>query len=157
MTLLDTLDTPSWTESKRTNSSPGKMISHLILLLLLCLTVASSWTTTRRSRLRANPLFVSSSTEEQETNEGNPCWQDIYDDDCSMSNIFAAHFVASEWIKTMPCAMGIDEDCMPNDLTVPETRPEAGVDHVDVMDFLGLSRAKTLEKTSQSSSGDLKP
>ena len=29
----------------------------------------------------------------------NPCWQDIYDDDCSMSNIYAANFVASKWIK----------------------------------------------------------
>jgi hypothetical protein len=35
------------------------------------------------------------------------------------------------------------QDCdMPEDLTLPETRPEAGVDHVDVMEFLGLHRAE---------------
>ncbi len=33
---------------------------------------------------------------------------------------------------------------MPEDLNIPETRPEAGVDHVDVMGFLGLKRAKPL-------------
>jgi hypothetical protein len=33
---------------------------------------------------------------------------------------------------------------MPSDLSVPETRPEAGVDHVDVMGMLGLKRAKSL-------------
>ena len=38
----------------------------------------------------------------------NPCWQDIYDDDCSMSNIYAANFVASKWIKSMPCGAGIE-------------------------------------------------
>jgi hypothetical protein len=39
------------------------------------------------------------------------------------------------------------QDCdMPSDLNVPETRPEAGVDHVDVMGMLGLKRAKSLKK-----------
>jgi hypothetical protein len=35
---------------------------------------------------------------------------------------------------------------MPEDLNVPETRPEAGVDHVDVMSFLGLKRASPVAK-----------
>ena len=35
---------------------------------------------------------------------------------------------------------------MPEGLSSPEARPEAGVDHVDVMDFLGLKRAKSLDK-----------
>lgn len=30
---------------------------------------------------------------------------------------------------------------MPEDLNVPENRPEAGVEDVDVMNFLGLKRA----------------
>jgi hypothetical protein len=35
-----------------------------------------------------------------------------------------------------------NQDCdMPADLKVPETRPEAGIDHVDVMAALGLKRA----------------
>jgi hypothetical protein len=38
----------------------------------------------------------------------NPCWQDIYDDDCSMSSVYSAHFVAGKWIKSMPCAAGIE-------------------------------------------------
>ena len=38
----------------------------------------------------------------------SPCWQDIYDDDCSMSNIYAANFIASKWIKSMPCGAGIE-------------------------------------------------
>lgn len=32
------------------------------------------------------------------------------------------------------------------DLDVPETRPEAGVDHVDVMGFLGLKKAEPVSK-----------
>jgi hypothetical protein len=38
------------------------------------------------------------------------------------------------------------QDCLPEDLLIPETRPEAGVDHVDVMAFLQLKRAKSLSK-----------
>lgn len=38
----------------------------------------------------------------------NPCWQDLYDDDCSMESIYAASFVASKWIKSMPCGAGIE-------------------------------------------------
>lgn len=34
---------------------------------------------------------------------------------------------------------------MPEHLTLPETRPEAGVEQVDVMDFLGLFRAAPIE------------
>lgn len=35
---------------------------------------------------------------------------------------------------------------MPDDLTAPETRPEAGIDHVDVMEMLGLKRAKSVKE-----------
>lgn len=67
-----------------------------------------------------------------------------------MTNVAAAHFVAAEWIKSMPCGAGIEDCDMPADLTVPETRPEAGVDHVDVMDFLGLKRSKSVGRTTKS-------
>ena len=40
--------------------------------------------------------------------EMNPCWQDFYDDDCSMSTIYGASFIAQDWIKSMPCASGLD-------------------------------------------------
>jgi hypothetical protein len=47
---------------------------------------------------------------------------------------------------------------MPGDLTIPETRPEAGVDHVDVMGFLGLKRAEALnKKKKESNEKDLAP
>lgn len=37
------------------------------------------------------------------------------------------------------------QDCdMPNELTSPDSRPEAGVDHVDVMKVLGLKRADAI-------------
>jgi hypothetical protein len=37
----------------------------------------------------------------------NPCWQDFYDEDCE-TNFAAASFVASKWIKSMPCGAGIE-------------------------------------------------
>jgi hypothetical protein len=40
--------------------------------------------------------------------EENPCWQDLYDDDCMMSNVYAASFVASKWIKSLPCGAGLE-------------------------------------------------
>ena len=39
------------------------------------------------------------------------------------------------------------------DLDVPEARPEAGVDHVDVMDFLGLKKAESLTKKAEDDVG----
>lgn len=38
----------------------------------------------------------------------NPCWQDMYDEDCAMETIFAAQYVASDWIKKLPCAKGLE-------------------------------------------------
>ena len=40
--------------------------------------------------------------------EEAPCWQDLYDEDCSMDKAYAATFVAADWIKTMPCAEGVE-------------------------------------------------
>mmetsp|Transcript_8056 Transcript_8056/g.17400 ORF Transcript_8056/g.17400 Transcript_8056/m.17400 type:complete len:131 (+) Transcript_8056:154-546(+) len=77
----------------------------------------------------------------------NPCWQDVYgdaDDDCGMSTVYSATFVAEKWIKSMPCGHDVDEDCIPEDLKAPGTRDEAGIDHVDVMNFLDLKRAKPI-------------
>lgn len=34
---------------------------------------------------------------------------------------------------------------MPEDLKTPDSRPEAGIDHVDVMNMLGLKRAKSVD------------
>ena len=53
-------------------------------------------------------LQLSMSTSPGDTTE-DPCWQDLYDDDCSMSSVYSASFVAGKWIKSMPCASGLDE------------------------------------------------
>ena len=37
----------------------------------------------------------------------NPSWQDIWDDDCSMDSTYAASFIPSEWLKKLPCMMGL--------------------------------------------------
>jgi hypothetical protein len=117
-------------------------------LMILCFTGGSAWIATRKSLFRQTFArgLSTRTNQEQGITEDIPCWQDIYDDDCSMTNMAAAHFVASEWIKSLPCAQGLEDCDMPRDLTVPETRPEAGVDHVDVMAFLGLNRAVSLNK-----------
>jgi len=39
--------------------------------------------------------------------DSNPCWEDLYDDDCVMENAAAAGFVAAQWIRSMPCGEGI--------------------------------------------------
>lgn len=47
--------------------------------------------------------------------------------------------------------MPLYQDCdMPEGLKAPETRLEAGVDQVDVMNFLGLKRAESLSVSSDS-------
>jgi hypothetical protein len=47
------------------------------------------------------------------------------------------------------------QDCdMPEGLKAPETRPEAGVDQVDVMNFLGLKRAESLSVSSDPADSD---
>lgn len=38
----------------------------------------------------------------------NPCWQDLYDYDCAMSTIYSASFVAKDWLRSMPCANGVE-------------------------------------------------
>lgn len=40
--------------------------------------------------------------------EEDPCWQNVYDDDCAMTNANLAFFKASVWVKGMPCAAGIE-------------------------------------------------
>lgn len=43
---------------------------------------------------------------------------------------------------------------MPFEMTVPENRPEAGVDNVDVMNVLGLKRAAPVSKGKKDNSDD---
>lgn len=40
--------------------------------------------------------------------EDDPCWQNLYDDDCAMTNANLAVFKASVWVKSLPCAQGME-------------------------------------------------
>jgi hypothetical protein len=87
-----------------------------LLTFLLLLPLAYGWTS--RSNAVHSPSFVGVTSRVPgemddapsvtELDSGNPCWEDFYDDDCAMSNVAAAHFVAGEWIKSLPCAKGLE-------------------------------------------------
>ena len=76
------------------------------LAALLLLSSAHGWTCRRmRSPFAVTRLSMSSEPKA----EDDPCWQDLYDDDCSMSSAYSANFVAGKWVKSMPCASALDE------------------------------------------------
>jgi len=80
------------------------------------------------------------SSEFNTDSELNPCWQDIYDEDCTMDSIFSARFVPSEWIKQLPCGSGMEDCDFPEDALLPEIRPESHTE-INVMEFLNIKRA----------------
>lgn len=57
--------------------------------------------------IRTVPTTTSSTTTLQST-PNDPCWQDLYDEDCAMETLFTANYVAGEWIKELPCAKGME-------------------------------------------------
>lgn len=115
-------------------------------------TIANAFTivTPHTSVIRSSTTLFEKMQGEMQSGD-NPCWQDIYDDDCSMESVYAASFVASKWIKSMPCAAGIEDCDMPEELKVPEAM-EDGIASVDVMDFLGLNRASSSKADDASAS-----
>ena len=78
-----------------------KAISFLSLPLFF----AHGWTSIQHSSSRSFKLQAKTS---ETTESENPCWQDLYDDDCTMDSVYAASFVAKNWIKSMPCAQGLE-------------------------------------------------
>jgi hypothetical protein len=78
-----------------------------MLLGALLAAVTSAWTTPAIVRPMSTMHFMASMPGEME-NGDNPCWQDLYDDDCSMESVYSASFVAAKWIKSMPCGAGIE-------------------------------------------------
>eukprot|EP00980_Cylindrotheca_fusiformis_P008902 scaffold1900_cov123-Cylindrotheca_fusiformis.AAC.28 len=108
-----------------------------LILLALIFSGAHSWTEPRKPIRRGQELAM------QAGDEQNPCWQDLYDDDCSMDTIYQASFVASEWLKSMPCAAGLEDCDMPEEWKLPGNRHEE-FEAVDVMQFLNLKRASPL-------------
>lgn len=80
---------------------------------LLLLPLAYGWTTPQQSLSRPFVTRLAAAEKEPENKavemgNGNPCWEDLYDDDCAMTNAAAASFVAAEWVKSMPCGAGIE-------------------------------------------------
>ena len=89
--------------------------------LLLALPQANAWLpNTQRTKIVTRWAANSQKTPEMDS---NPCWEDLYDDDCVMENDAAAGFVAAQWIKSMPCGEGIEVNAARSFLTVFLCRP----------------------------------
>lgn len=82
----------------------------LSLFSLTLLMPVSAWIQNRRQSFPVTFLRLSKkdTPTTQTTTEDDPCWQDLYDEDCSMDKAYAATFVAADWIKSMPCGEGIE-------------------------------------------------
>jgi hypothetical protein len=110
---------------QRTEITNQKNTPTMMKLASLCLLLSFThgWMTDRgslyvTSRRQEVTSFLSTdgmTPEQNSAAEGaesaateNPCWQDLYDDDCMMSNVYAASFVASKWIKSLPCGAGLE-------------------------------------------------
>jgi hypothetical protein len=66
----------------------------------------------------------------------NPHWQELYDDETLMESIVAASFIPGDWIQSLPDIDDNTKTELPADLNLPEIRPEADIDHPDLMDFI---------------------
>lgn len=101
---------------------------RLLLPAALLVVTSSAWIPPQRGvvlRKYKTSLF-SESPDTKTSSESNPCWQDIFDADCTMDSIFSARFVASEWIKELPCGSGLEAShfhcsCYPFRWVIPET------------------------------------
>ena len=98
-----------------TRNSANKITMKSITYILLSLpTLSLAWMT--NSALQKPTAFVPTRTRlqvsnaESFTNENQgekPCWQDIWSYDCAMSTAYSAAFVPADWIKKLPCALGL--------------------------------------------------
>jgi hypothetical protein len=66
----------------------------------------------------------------------NPHWQELYDDETLMETIVAASFIPGDWIQSLPDIDDGTKEELPADLNLPEIRPEADIDHPDLMDII---------------------
>jgi hypothetical protein len=80
------------------------------ILLTTTLSVTHGWLYPQHQQAQQRSFgFALRDAASKDSTTENPCWQELSDDDCAMENIYAAHFVAKEWIQSMPCAKGVDE------------------------------------------------
>jgi len=92
--------------------NPPTMTKFLTITVALLLSAApaAAWFAERPrltpTSLRATPDELASAQSHLE--DDSPCWQDMMDGDCNMSNIFASSFVAKDWVKSLPCAAGVE-------------------------------------------------
>jgi hypothetical protein len=133
-------------QTNRQTTVPATMLRCLLIALLVSITSGfNAQIRVKMSRDIGNPLRLEESSQEPEMDpywhdsKHDPCWQDIYDADCNMDSIFSARFIASEWIRELPCGSGMHDCDFPTDALMPEMRPEAH-HAVDVMDYLNIKR-----------------
>ena len=126
------------------------MVTHIhtfflyICLMLLSATI-DAWVCPVSTFSRPRTVHLSTSRATARDADGdNLCWQDIWNYDCAMSNIYSAAFVAADWIKSLPCASGLVDCDTPEELKMPGPSG-SGVENVDVMSYLNIKRAKPLQ------------
>ena len=94
-----------------------KSVAAIIILLSLPFSVVAWVQNSRVSNSRAfvvkkhstTKLLVANGADFSKDNEmtDKPCWQDIWSYDCAMSTAYSASFVPAEWIRKLPCALGL--------------------------------------------------
>jgi len=122
-------------------------------LFAIGVTTIDAWITTspqfrqKIANRQTSTILNATGGDGADDNEAQCTWQDIWNYDCAMSTVYSASFVAQDWIKSMPCAVGLAEDCeTPDELKLPGPSVGSGVGEVDVMGFLNLKRAAPLKK-----------
>jgi hypothetical protein len=113
--------------------------SALFLILASLVDLSLAWSTASTKSFHPQSQLRSSFVTEDDIS-----WQDIWNYDTAMSTIYSTAFIASDWIKSLPCAVGVDCET-PDELKLPAPKGH-GVEDVDVMAFLNLKRAQPLKK-----------
>ncbi|CAJ1969264.1 unnamed protein product [Cylindrotheca closterium] len=114
-----------------------------LILLTSLLSVTHGWIA-QKSSIRKTQSFLRNHLSDDNF---NPCWQDLYDDDCSMDAVYQSSFVASEWLKSMPCAAGIDDCDIPDELKLPGNKHgEDNMASIDILKALNIKRAAPISK-----------
>ena len=113
--------------------------SFSLIALASIFDLSLAWSTSSARSFRPQSLLRSSLVTEDDIS-----WQDIWNYDTAMSTIYSTAFIAGDWIKSLPCAVGIDCET-PDELKLPAPKGH-GVEDVDVMAFLNLKRAQPLRK-----------
>jgi hypothetical protein len=114
--------------------------------VIVLATEIDAWVTPVSTFTRHQTVLFSSirKTSARDADIDDLCWQDIWNYDCAMSNIYSAAFVAADWVKSLPCASGIVDCDTPEELKMPGPFG-TGVENVDVMSYLNIKRAKPLQ------------